>query len=97
MATKTTPYNPFDYLETQEEINEYLNNAFMDNDPRVFVVALGYLAKKRGMTKLAKETGLNRESLYKSLSSDGNPAFATIKKIAQALDIRMVTQPAHSP
>jgi probable addiction module antidote protein len=46
MDSKTTPYNPFDYLETREEINEYLNNAFMDDDPRIFVIALGYLAKK---------------------------------------------------
>ena len=85
MSTKTTPYNPFDYLETKEEINEYLNTAFMDDDPRVFVVALGYLAKKKGIAQVAKETGLNRESLYKSLSGDGNPAFATIKKITKAL------------
>lgn len=96
MATKTTPYNPFDYLETQEEVNEYLNNAFMDDDPRMFVVALGYLAKKKGMARIAKETGLNRESLYKSLSGDGNPAFATIKKITKALDVQLVAQPAHN-
>ena len=87
--TKTTPYNPFDYLETREEINEYLNNAFMDDDPRIFVIALGYLAKKKGMAKVAKETGLNRESLYKSLSCDGNPAFATIKKITKALGCKL--------
>lgn len=90
---ETTPYNPFDYLETKEEINEYLNNAFMDDDSRMFIVALGYLAKKKGMTQVAKKTGLNRESLYRSLSGDGNPAFATIKKITKALGVDLVAQP----
>jgi len=55
MATTTIPYNPFDYLESKEEINEYLNNAFMDDDPRVFIVALGYLARKKGMAQVARE------------------------------------------
>ena len=96
MTTQTTPYNPFDYLESKEEINEYLNNAFMDDDPRVFIIALGYLAKKKGMAQVAKETGLNRESLYKSLSGDGNPGFATIKKITKVLGIHLVAQPAHT-
>ncbi|HEB70593.1 MAG TPA: putative addiction module antidote protein [Desulfobulbus sp.] len=89
MATTTTPYNPFDYLEPKEEINEYLNSAFMDDDPMVFIVALGYLARKKGMSNIAKETGLNRESLYKSLSGDGNPAFSTIKKITKALGCKL--------
>ena len=94
MATKTTPYNPFDYLESKEEINEYLNNAFMDDDPRVFIVAIGYLARKKGMAQVAREAGLNRESLYKSLSGEGNPAFSTIKKITKVLGIHLVAQPA---
>ncbi len=89
MTIKTSPYNPFDYLETKDEINEYLNNAFMDDDPMVFVVAIGYLARKEGMTKLAKATGLNRESLYKSLSGDGNPNFSTISKITKALGCKL--------
>jgi len=47
MTLKTTPYNPFDYLETQEEINEYLTDAFQDEDPRLFIVVLGYLTQKK--------------------------------------------------
>ena len=89
MKTATSPYNPLDYLETKEEINEYLNNAFMDDDPQVFLIALGYLAKKKGMSKVARETGLNRESLYKSLSGAGNPKFTTISKVSKALGCKL--------
>ncbi len=56
MKIKTSPYNPVDYLETKEEINEYLNNAFMDDDPQIFLIALGHMAKKKGMTEIARET-----------------------------------------
>lgn len=89
MNIKTSPFNPLDYLETKEEVNEYLNNAFMDNDPQIFLIALGHLAKKKGMTKIAKETGLNRESLYKSLSGDGDPKFTTISKVSKALGCKL--------
>ena len=89
MKVKTSPYNPLDYLETKKEVNEYLSNAFMDDDPQIFLIALGHIAKKKGMTKIAKETGLNRESLYKSLSGDGNPKFATISKVTKALGCKL--------
>ena len=89
MKIKTSSYNPLDYLETKEEINEYLNNAFMDDDPQIFLIALGHLAKKQGMTKIARATGLNRESLYKSLSGEGNPKFTTISKVTRALGCKL--------
>jgi probable addiction module antidote protein len=89
MKTKTAPYNPFDYLETQEEINDYLTDAFIDDDPRVFLAALGYLAKKKGISDIARQTGLNRESLYKSFSGKGNPKFSTVIKVSKALGIKL--------
>ncbi|MCB9482279.1 MAG: putative addiction module antidote protein [Desulfobacteraceae bacterium] len=89
MKTKTAPYNPFDYLETQEEIDDYLTDAFIDDDPRVFLTALGYLAKKKGISNIAKQTGLNRESLYKSFSGNGNPRFSTVIKVSKALGIKL--------
>jgi probable addiction module antidote protein len=89
MKVKTSPYNPLDYLETKEEINEYLNSAFMDDDPQIFLIALGHLAKKEGMSKIAKEAGVNRESLYKSLSGEGNPKFSTISKVSKALGCKL--------
>jgi len=90
MKTETSPWNPFDYLESQDEMDQYLADAFLDEDPRVFLVALGFLAKKQGMGKVAKLAGVNRESLYKSLSGEGNPGYATIAKVIRALGIRMV-------
>ncbi len=89
MTITTSPYNPFDYLETKEEINEYMNDAFMDDDPQLFLIALGHLARKKGMTKIARQTGLNRESLYKSLSGEGNPKFTTISRVSKALGCKL--------
>jgi probable addiction module antidote protein len=89
MKTTTSPYNPFDYLEMEEEMNEYLTDAFMDDDPQVFLIALGHLARKQGMQEVAKKTGLNRESLYKSLSGAGNPHFVTVKKVLKALGCKL--------
>jgi probable addiction module antidote protein len=89
MATEIKSYNPFDYLETKEEINEYLNNAYLDEDPRVFLVALGYLAKKQGMAEVAKKAGLNRESLYKALAGEGNPRFSTVNRVIKALGCKL--------
>ena len=95
MKTETTLYNPFDYLESPEEINAYLATAFLDEDPRVFLVALGFLARKKGMAEVARIAGVNRESLYNSLSGEGNPGYATIARVIRALNIRIV--PENSP
>lgn len=89
MAIEIKTYNPFDYLKTKEEINEYLNNAYLDEDPRVFLVALGYLAKKQGMAEVAKKAGLNRESLYKALAGEGNPRFSTVSRVIKALGCKL--------
>ena len=89
MKTETTPFNPFDYLESQAEIDAYLAEAFRDENPHVFLIALGFLAKKKGMAEVAKRAGVNRESLYKSLSGEGNPAYITVAKVARALGVRL--------
>lgn len=82
------------YLETDEAINDYLTIALEDGDTKTVQVVLRDIARAHGMTQLAKETQLNRESLYKSLSREGNPSFATITKIMKALGLKMtlVTQ-----
>ena len=86
---KTTPYNPFDYLQTPEEINAYFDEAFSDEDPRVFIIALGQLARKRGMSRVAASTGLSRENLYRALSGEHNPGYNTILKVARALGVAL--------
>ncbi len=84
------PWNPFDYLKTTEEINEYLADVFLDDDPRLFLIALGHLARKKGMSEVARAAGVNRESLYKSLSGEGNPGYTTIARVVRALGITMM-------
>jgi probable addiction module antidote protein len=91
--TKTYPWDAADHLETTEDIAAYLEAAFEDGDPAVVVAALGDIARSKGMTQISRETGLGRESLYKALSSDGNPEFATVLKVMQALGLRLRATP----
>lgn len=88
---KTTPYDTAENLRTPEEIALYLE-ACLDEagDDAAFVVhALGVVARAWGMTQLARDTGLSRESLYKALSGQGNPEFATVLKVINALGIKL--------
>ncbi len=77
------------YLDTDEAINDYLATALEDGDTKTVQVVLRDIARAHDMTQLAKETQLNRESLYKSLSKEGNPSFANITKIMKALGLKM--------
>ena len=86
---KTRAFDVSEYLKSEEDMAAYLEEAFADGDPRLVTEALGAIAKARGMAQLAKATGLRRESLYKALSTDGNPEFATILKVVKALGIRL--------
>ena len=85
MKTETQPYNPFDNLLTEADMGDYLTQAFMDDDPAIFVTALGHVAKHKGIAKLAEETGLNRESLYKALSGKTQPKWDTVQRIIKGL------------
>jgi probable addiction module antidote protein len=87
--TLTRPWAASDYLENEEDIVAYLEAAFDDGDSRLITAALGDIAKSKGMTKIASEAGLGRESLYKALSHDGNPSFSTVLKVMQAVGIRL--------
>ena len=89
MKTKTTAWNVAEHLKTKEEREAYLNAAFEDGDASVIAAALGDIAKAEGMSKVAKRTGLGRESLYKALSPDGNPALSTILKVIRAFEFKL--------
>ena len=89
MKTKTTIWKAENHLKTKEEREAYLNAAFEDGDASVIAAALGDIARAEGMSKVAKKTGLGRESLYKTLSADGNPALSTILKILKAFDFNL--------
>lgn len=82
------------YLVDDEDMFAYLQAVAEENDPRLLQAALGDVAKARGMSALAREAGVGRESLYKSLSENGNPSFQTISKVVAALGARLTVVPA---
>lgn len=83
-------------LKTEADISNYLEACFEDGDPQLITHALGVIAKARGMTQLAKETGISREGLYKALNDNGNPEFSTVIKVFKALDLRLSLRPISS-
>ena len=91
--TKTLPWDPADYLEDSNDVVAYLEAAFEDGDPQVIAGAIGDVARSKGMTAVAAKSGLGRESLYKALSRDGNPGFATVLSVLAALGLRLRPSP----
>jgi probable addiction module antidote protein len=89
MALKTTRWDVADILKTKEAIAAYLDAVLEDGDPELLKDALGAIARSKGMTEIAKEAGLGRSSLYRALSPDGNPEFATVASVLKALGLRL--------
>ena len=94
--TLTTPYDTAEYLKTVEDMAQYLEACFEEaGDDAAFIAkALGNIARARGMTQLARDTGLAREGLYKALSENGNPEFATVMKVIKALGLKLHVEAA---
>lgn len=92
--TETLTWDASEHLDSKQDMAAYLEAALEDGDPAVIAAALGDIARSRGMTQIAKDTGLGRESLYKSLSPGGNPAFTTVLKVVEALGLRLHASPA---
>jgi probable addiction module antidote protein len=86
---KTIPWDSAAYLKTDEDIAHYLEAVFEDGDPALVAAALGDIARAKGMSQIAQAAGLGRESLYKALSPDGNPEFATVLKVMRALGLKL--------
>lgn len=83
-----TPFDASKYLDSEEVIAEYLSQVLAENDSNLLLMALNDIARARGMSRMAKETGLSRESLYRSLEQGAKPRFETIQKIINALGVQ---------
>jgi probable addiction module antidote protein len=90
---KTTVWDPAEHLETEQDIAAYLEAAFEEGDSSLIAAALGDIARATGMAQIARDAGLGRESLYKALSPEGNPEFATIMKVVNALGLKLHATP----
>ena len=90
---KTIPFDVVDYFKTPGDIAAYLVAAFEDGDAHVISHALGNILRARGMPAIARKAGVDRKSLYKALSADGNPELATFLKVMQALGLRLHAEP----
>ena len=89
ISIKTIPWDSAAHLKTGADVADYLEAVFELDDPALVVHALGVIARSKGMAKIAKATGLGRESLYKALSADGNPELATVLKVMRALGLKL--------
>lgn len=96
MRTPATRFDAADYLKTPQDMVAYLDACFEEDagDGVLIRAALNDIARARGMTQIARDTGLGRESLYKALGSQGNPEFATIIKVMKALGLKLQVSPA---
>jgi probable addiction module antidote protein len=91
--TTTEPFDAADYLKTEDDMVAYLEAALEEDDPRVVAAALGDIARAKGMTQVARDAGLGRESLYKALSANGNPELGTVMKVVRALGLSLHARP----
>jgi probable addiction module antidote protein len=86
---KTTPFDPADYLDTPEAQSELLADAAASGDAHYIAVALGTIARARGMTQVSKQAGVTREALYRALSAEGDPRLSTLLGVAKALGLKL--------
>lgn len=87
------PFDPANYLETEEDILYYLEASMESNDPKQIARALGDVARSKGMGEIAKKSGLGRQALYRALSEDGNPTLETLLGVLDALGLQLTVQP----
>ena len=91
--TETMPFDPASYLTTEDDIAAYVTEALASGETAVIAQALGAVARARGVSDIARKTGLSRESLYRALSAEGNPELATVLRVMDALGLRLAARP----
>lgn len=90
-------FDAAEYLNSEEDVAAYLTTILEENDPALLAAALGDIARSRGMTQVANDSGITREALYKALRPGSEPRFDTINRVCAALGVRLVAQPVHVP
>jgi probable addiction module antidote protein len=93
MKERITEFDASAYLDSEETIAAYLNAVLEENDPDLFLAAVGDVAKARGMMQIAREAGLGRESLYKALAPGAHPRYDTVLKVLHALGVKLAVTP----
>lgn len=93
-TSKLTKWDSAEYLKTEKDIMSYIEACLEENDPQLIPHALGVVARAKGMSQLARDTGISREGLYKALSDQGNPEFSTVMKVFKGLGLKLSVQPA---
>jgi probable addiction module antidote protein len=92
MALKTKPFDPADYLKSEDDILEYIKVWMEDGSPREIASALGDVARSRGMSEIARKSGVGRQALYNALSDAGNPTLETLTAVLNALGLQLTVQ-----
>ena len=89
-------FDAAEYLNSEEDVAAYLTTVLEENDPALLAAALGDIARSRGMTQIAKDSGITREALYKALRPGSAPRFDTISRVCAAIGVRLVAQQVHA-
>ncbi len=96
MTLKTTTFDPAEYLEDDDVLAEYLTDAIETQDAAYIAHSLGVVARAKGMSKIARDADVSRESLYRALSAKGNPEFGTVLKVVSALGLKLTASPENA-
>ncbi len=94
-VSELADFDASEYLENEEDMAAYLTAVLEENDPALLAAALGDIARARGMSQVARDSGISREALYKALRPGSEPRFETISRVCAALGVRLVAQPVH--